>query len=53
MTNEYQVLVHANIRDKLIYKSVNIREFVCVTKDVNTMEFLLQEIWSNTTIWRE
>jgi hypothetical protein len=29
------------------------REFVRVTKEVSTTEFLQQEIWSYTTIWRE
>jgi hypothetical protein len=53
MTDEYQVLVHTSISNQRIYTPVNIREFVCATKDVNTMEFSLQEIWTNTTIWRE
>jgi hypothetical protein len=53
MPDEYQVLVHANTSNKRVLTHGNIREFVCVTKDVNTMEFSQQEIWSNTTILRE
>jgi hypothetical protein len=53
MPDEYQVFVYTGTRNKRGQTPGNLREFVCVAKDVNTEKKYDRERWSITTISRE